>query len=152
MYVSAPQPNDPKLPIFFNVTASVGEQAANAHQDDIMLVQFLILANAEIKGAGSPAGEARRVRMLKVRPSGVVDPATIDGIRAWQEGAKEMFYPRTIVDGRVSSAKGYLYGGAMWTIVHLNAAFRSSFPRIWPRLQDHPKCPGPLKLRVPQVL
>jgi hypothetical protein len=151
MHVKAPEPPDPKLPIFFNVTASVGNQAANANRDDILLVQFLLRAIAEAIPATLPGGQGRRDRMLKVPLSGVIDPATIDGIRAWQEGAKEQF-PATVVDGRVSSARAYLYGGAMWTIVHMNAAFRAHFPTIWPRLQDHPRCPAPLRLRVPQVL
>jgi hypothetical protein len=151
MHVKAPQPPDPKLPIFFNVSASVGNQAANANSDDIFLVQFLIRAIAEAVPASLPGGQARRERMLKVPLSGAIDPATIDGIRAWQEGAKQLF-PGTVVDGRVSSARGYLYGGVMWTIVHMNAVFRANFPQLWPRLQDHPRCPVGLKLRVPQVL
>lgn len=151
MHVKAPEPPDPKLPIFLNVSASVGNQAANANSDDIILVQFLLRAIAETLPATVPGGQSRRERMLKVPLSGSIDPATIDGIRAWQEGAKEMS-PGTVVDGRVSSARGYLYGGAMWTIVHMNAVFRAHFPRMWPRLQDHPSCPAPLKLRVPLVL
>jgi hypothetical protein len=84
--------------------------------------------------------------------SGANDAATIDGIRAWQEGRKEGM-PATIVDGRVNSARGVFYvKGGEWTIVDLNAMFRTLFPKIWPRLQDHPSCPSLLKTRVPQIL
>ena len=89
--------------------------------------------------------------MLKVPISGSCDAATIDGIRAWQEGRKQDL-PGTVVDGRVSPARGYFYGSGEWTIVDLNTVFRLHFKGIWPRLQDHPNCPGLLKMRVPQVL
>jgi hypothetical protein len=151
MHVVAPKPADPKLPIFFNVTASVGQSGSNSNADDILLVQFFLRSIAEGVAATKPGGEARRQRMLKVPFSGSADALTIDGIRAWQEGAK-LDFPNTVVDGKVSVAQGYLYGGAMWTITHMNAAFRSTFPKIWPKLQDHALCPPALKLRVKQVL
>src|SRR5262245_32764554 len=146
MHVVAPKPADPKLPMFFNVTASVGQGGSNSNSDDIFLVQFYLRATAEATTATKPGGEERRQRALKVPLSGSCDALTIDGIRAWQEGAKQD-HPGTVVDGKVSVAQGYLYGGTMWTIVHLNAAYRSLFPGTWPRLQNHPKCPADLKLR-----
>ncbi|MHC4405713.1 MAG: hypothetical protein ACYTG0_39205, partial [Planctomycetota bacterium] len=60
--------------------------------------------------------------------------------------------PGTVVDGRVSPARGYKYGGGYWTIVALNAFIRKFCPKIWPRLQSFPDCPGLLKTRVPQEL
>jgi hypothetical protein len=152
MHIVATRPMVPNVPLFFNVDGSVGEQGQNSSAEDILLVQFLLHEIAVGAKASKPGGEAHRQRILKVPMSGACDAATIDGIRAWQEGRKDDM-PRTIVDGRVDSAHGVFYvRGGEWTIVDLSQVFRSLFPNIWPRLQDHPKCPAALKSRVPQVL
>src|ERR1035437_7625361 len=151
MHVVAPQPQDPKLPIFFNVDTSVGDKGANSSAEDILLVQFLIRQIAEEVPSSQPGGESRRQRMLKVPMSGSCDGATIDGIRAWQE-ARKVRAPGPVVAGLVSQARGYFYGPGEWTIVDLNAIFRQAFKEIWPRLDKRPSCPGLLRLRVIQVL
>jgi hypothetical protein len=152
MHVVVTKPSDPKIPLFFNLDSSVGHHGQNSRPEDIQLVQFLLHQIAEGAKASRPGGEARRQRMLKVPLSGNVDDATIDAIRAWQEGRKEEA-ATVVIDGRVSVARGTFYApGAEWTIADLNAIFRMLFPNIWPRLQDHPKCPALLKTRVPQVL
>jgi hypothetical protein len=152
MHIVATRPVVPELPLFFNVDGSVGENGQNSSAEDILLVQFLLHEIAAAAKSSKPGGEAHRQRILKVPMSGANDAATIDGIRAWQEGRKEGM-PATIVDGRVNSARGVFYvKGGEWTIVDLNAMFRTLFPKIWPRLQDHPSCPGLLKTRVPQIL
>jgi hypothetical protein len=152
MHIVATRPVVPELPIFFNVDSSVGENGQNSSAEDILLVQFLLHEIAAAAKSSKPGGEAHRQRILKVPMSGASDAATIDGIRAWQEGRKEGM-PATIVDGRVNSARGVFYvKGGEWTIVDLNAMFRTLFPKIWPRLQDHPSCPSLLKTRVPQIL
>ena len=139
MHIVATRQVVPELPIFFNVDSSVGENGQNSSAEDILLVQFLLHEIAAAAKSSKPGGEAHRQR-------------TIDGIRAWQEGRKEGM-PATIVDGRVNSARGVFYvKGGEWTIVDLNAMFRTLFPKIWPRLQDHPSCPSLLKTRVPQIL
>jgi len=102
--------------------------------------------------AKDAAGEARRQRVLKVPVTGIADAATMGGIHAWQEGRK-LNLSDTIVDGRIDPARGVFYAkSGEWTIVDLNAVFRAFFPKIWPRLQDHPKCPAGLKTRVAQAL
>lgn len=152
MHIVVTRPATPELPLFFNLDSSVGHQGQNSRQEDILLVQFLLHQIAEGAQASKPGGEARRQRMLKVPLSGICDDVTIDAIRAWQEGRKQEA-PATIVDGRVSVAHGVFYTkGGEWTIADMNAMFRILFPNIWPRLQDHPKCPGLLKTRVPQLL
>jgi len=152
MHIVMTRPADANLPIFFNVDTSVGKGGQNSSQEDILLVQFLLQATSEAAHSSSGVGEARRQRTMKVPVSGIADAATMDGIHAWQEGRKESL-PATIVDGRVNPARGIFYArGGEWTIVDLNAVFRAFFPRIWPRLQDHPKCPALLKTRVAQVL
>ena len=60
MHILAPRPPDPKLPILFNVDASVGEQGANSGQEDILLVQFLIHQIAQAVPSTKPGGESRR--------------------------------------------------------------------------------------------
>lgn len=151
MHVMAPQPADPKLPIFFNVDESVGRQGAN-HPEDVLLVQFMLRTVAEMTPSQSPQGESRRQRILQIPVTGFCDEATIDGIRAWQEARKETI-SGTVVDGRVSPARGYFYGGVgEWTIVDVNVFFRKLFSNVWPRLQDVPGCPPLLQARAPQVL
>ena len=151
MHIMAPKPPDPKLPIFFNLDASVGEMGENSSAEDILLVQFFLHTIATMVPASSTDGEARRQRMLLVPVSGSCDEATIDGIRAWQEGRKTTF-PGTIVDGKVSCARGYFYGGGEWTIVDLNMMFKKLFLGIWPRLQDAPDCPPLLQAKSAECL
>jgi hypothetical protein len=90
--------------------------------------------------------------MLKVQITGVSDADTIDGIRAAQEHIRQS-RPGTIVDGRVSPARGYEYGGGGgWIIVFLNMQIRLRFSDIWPRLQDLVDCPPQLRMKFSQVL
>jgi hypothetical protein len=150
MHVLAPQPADPKLPLFFNVDESVGNMGVN-NPEDVLLVQFMMRTVAEMTPAQNAEGASRRERMLLMPVSDYCDEATMDGIRAWQEGRKDTI-PGTVVDGRVSPARGYFYGGGEWTIVDVNVFFRKLFPNVWPRLQDVPNCPPALQARAPQVL
>ena len=143
---------DSDLPIFFNVDTSVGKGGQNSSQEDILLVQFLLQATAEATPPAQGARDATRQRAANLAASGVADAATADCISAWQE-ARKATKRATIIDGRVNPARGIFYAkGGEWTIVDLNAVFRASFPRLWPRLHDHPKCPALLKARMAQVL
>jgi hypothetical protein len=152
MHIVTTRPVDVNLPMFFNVDTSVGKDGRNSSPEDILLVQFLLQATAGAATARNAIGEARRQRVLKVPVTGVADAATMDGIQAWQEGRKQDLSD-TIIDGRIDSARGVFYArSGEWTIVDLNGVFRGFFPKLWPRLQDHPKCPAALKTRVAQVL
>ena len=106
------------LPIFFNVDSSVGENGQNSSAEDILLVQFLLHEIAAAAKSSKPGARPTGSGSLKVPMSGANDAATIDGIRAWQEGRKEGM-PATIVDGRVNSARGVFYvkggSGRSWT-------------------------------------
>jgi len=152
MHIATTRPMISNLPIFFNVDTSVGKSGQNSSKEDILLVQFLLKATAEVAPNGKGDGEASRQRALKVPVTGVADDLTMDGIHAWQEARKRSL-PATIIDGRVDPARGVFYAkGGEWTIVDLNGIFRTLFPNIWPRLQDHPKCPAILKRRFAQVM
>jgi len=152
MHVLVPKHPTSIVPIFFNIDASVGEKGQNSKQEDILLVQFLLRTIAETAKSSSPAGEARRLRIAKVPVTGACDSLTIDGIRAWQEGRHDGA-AATIVDGRADSARDVFYvKEGEWTIADLNGMFRLLFPAQWPRLQDHPKCPPQIKLRMSQLL
>jgi hypothetical protein len=151
MKLSLFSPPDPHLSVLFNVDSSVGAGGQNSSSEDIMLVQFLLRKNGEIVPAGGPDGEAENQVMRQVPPTGNVDQKTIDGIIAFQSGMKRKM-PSTTVDGRVSVARGYLYGGGYWTIVAMNSFIRHHAPDRWPRLQDFPDCPGMLKARFKAVL
>jgi hypothetical protein len=152
MHLVTTRPVVSDLPIFFNVDTSVGKGGQNSSQEDILLVQFLLQATAEASPPAKGSADAIRQRAANLPVTGLADAATTDCIHAWQEARKPTL-PGTIVDGRVNPARGVLYAkGGEWTIVDLNAVFRRFFPKIWPRLHDHPKCPALLKTRVPQVL
>lgn len=143
MHILAPKPPEHNFQMFFNVDQSVGQNAVNANPDDIMLVQFLIKRLGERLPVVSPGGHLRKARAMKVPLTGFCCPATIDGIKAWQEGWG------AAVDGRVSSARGYRYGSGVWTIVSLNATFRKHFPEAWPMLRN---APPPLSGKIKQIL
>lgn len=149
MHVLAPKPMNTEAPIFFNLDSSVGQNGNNSNPDDIMLVQFLIRTSAERNITN--VGRDRIQRMLKVVIDGNCGPLTIDGIRAVQETVRD-FKPATTVDGRASVAKGYQYGGGVYTIVALNASFRRRYPEMWPRLQNHPMCPPRLSTAIVNIL
>jgi hypothetical protein len=149
MHVLAPRPSNAFIPIFFNVDTSVGQNGSNSNKEDILLVQFLIHKTAEAPGA--QLSQERRDRMLKVKTSGKVDDATIDGIKAVQETMNES-RPGTIIDGKVSPARGYQYGAGFWTIVSMNSSLRRHFPNKWPRLQDFTDCPDEVKKKAKEVL
>jgi hypothetical protein len=135
--------------MLFNVEASVGKFGQNSKPDDVLLVQFLLRKCAEISEVA--VNPARKARLLQVPTTGFCEENTIDGIRAIQEQMKEK-NPGTVVDGRISRAQGYIYGGGAWTIVTLNASIRREFPNIWPRLQDFGDCPAPLAERIRAIM
>jgi len=89
--------------------------------------------------------------MKRVPQTGQIDQATIDGIIAFQS-ARKREHPGTIVDGRVSPASHYRYGGDLFTIVAMNGYIRKFAPQVWPRLNDFSDCPGMLKAKIPQIL
>jgi hypothetical protein len=149
MHAFAPRPSQPNIPIFFNVDSSVGKEGANSNWDDVLLVQFLVHKAGDT--ASPTISPDRKARMLKVRATGICDDDTIDGIRAAQEHIR-LGIPGTVVDGRVSPARGYDYGGGTWILVFLCMQLRMKFPNLWPRLQDLPDCPPQLKTRFAEVL
>ena len=146
MHLLMPKPSNTFVPIFFNVDAAVGNQGANA-TEDVLLVQFLLRKSAGAAGLSA----SRKTRLLKVKVNGTCDADTIDGIKAAQEHMREK-EPGTVVDGRVSRAHGYDYGGGFWTIATLNRNVRRDFSNVWPRLQDFSDCPASLKTRVAELL
>jgi len=145
MNVFLPGPGDH---LIFNVDAPVGPGTGST--EDILLVQFLIRKVAEKRLNAHPALKAR---MLKVPLSGVADAATVDGIKAAQEYLKaEPGYGGTVVDGRVSPARGISYGGGVWTICVLNNTVRDLYPELWPRLQDFDGCPVAVGAKAQKIL
>lgn len=145
-HLLAPQASNPELPVFFNVDHAVGTMPATNLREDVLLVQFLLTVMAKNPPPGrSPQFQAA---LGEVRFSGVADDATKNAIRAAQEEAKR-FQPQTVVDGRVSSAKGYSFGqSSNWIIVHLNESVQESNLSIWPRIDQIPGCPEEIKKLV----
>ena len=149
MHVMSPQPISTVTPMFFNVNSSVGNNGTNSNRIDILLVQFLIRKLSVVAAANLSPDQIARMRRVTV--DGVSGPITINGIRAVQERMRQE-NPRTVVDGRVSSAHGRQYGEGFWTIVTLNGSLRKRIPFVWPRLQDIPDCPAALKIEFQKCM
>ena len=145
VHVLAPKPADPRLPLFLNVDASVGENAQNSSTEDVMLVQYLLRMLGE-----HPAGRAHEIvpALLKVVPTGMMDADTIAAIRAMQsltvEGGRG--------DGKVSPAKDYSYGNNYYMICHLNAVARNRHKDLYPNLDHLPDCPPALREAIRRAL
>lgn len=84
--------------------------------------------------------------------TGAIDSLTINAIVRFQERRRETGLPRTIVDGRVSPAKGYRYRPSFYTIAMMNEFVQRDFYEQWPRLDRMPACPAKLKDMVIRTL
>lgn len=145
-HLLAPQPPDPELPVFFNVDGVVGAAPAQNLREDVLLVQFAL---SKLADSRLPVRAEMRAVLKAVRVTGAIDPETITAIREVQAMYKRGTYPGTIVDGRVSPARGgYDYGGACWIIVHLNNEIQSDHVNVWPRIDKIPGCPAELQKMV----
>jgi len=151
MDLSTPQPRNPSLPIFFNVSTSVGNQGMNTNRDDILLVQFFLRKNGEKVPAKTAEGAAENEIMKRVPLSGVADPATIAGIRAFQTAMRRKI-PSTAIDGRVSPARNYSYGSGMFTIAAMNGFLRRHCKDVWPRIHDFTDCPEPVRAKARELI
>ena len=143
-YVMAPRPPDAALPVFFNLEASVGHRGANSNRDDVLLVQFLL--KALTLRMTTAAGQRVKPILDQTPQTGVCDQATIRSIQAFQDAMQ------TVADGKVSPARGYRYGGGVWTIVNLQGSLREDFRQQWPRLDQIPGCPGQIRALMSQLL
>jgi hypothetical protein len=76
-----------------------------------------------------------------------MDTATAEAIRATQEAFRQR-NARMIVDGRVSPARGYNYGGSVWTIIDYNNVLQEQSKDVWPRVDKLPGCPSVLAAAV----
>ena len=132
-----PQPSFVQLPVFFNVDAVVGAAPAQNNREDVLLVQFCFQSIGAAPRSDAPAELTAAAKAVTL--SGTADSATISAIRALQKATAR---PSTVIDGRVSPAKGgYSYGGSVWSICHLNNLLQDRFLDCWPRLDKIPGCP-----------
>lgn len=92
VHILAPQPPHVHLPILFNVDAAVGQNAPAGAPNDVMLVQFFLKLIGDNPGG---LGAAHTATFKKVVPTGKMDQATIDGIKAAQASSS------ATQDGRV---------------------------------------------------
>lgn len=146
-HLLAPQQSLPTLPVFYNVDGVVGAAPAQNKREDVLLVQFAFVVMAS--SPASTSSPAMRSAAAAVKLTGVADPATINAIVAAQQEIKSKGQSGTVVDGRVSPAKGtYAYGSGTWTIVHLNESIQGRHIKIWPRIDQIAGCPGELQQMV----
>jgi hypothetical protein len=145
-HLLAPQQSKPTLPVFFNVDGVVGAAPAVNNREDVLLVQFAftVMASKRLPGASDAFYQAASA----VKMTGTIDQATINAITAMQVEVKKS-QPSTVVDGRVSPAKGtYGYGGGVYSIGHLNESMQHRHIENWPRIDKIPGCPPELKQMV----
>jgi len=149
--MTAPQPADPALPLFFNVDSVVGAAPAQNLREDVLLVQFYLRTIGDKPLAKTDPDLAAACR--KVNVTGVIDPETIAAIRLRQQVAKSLDgNSATVIDGRISPAKlGYSYG-QLWTIVFLNSDIQGRNKDVWPRLDKIAGCPPELKEMVSRTV
>lgn len=143
VHVLAPQPADRgELPLFLNIDGDVGENAPNANPQDVALVQFMLRTIGDRPGGRAvPVAEVLR----QVQTTGVMDAQTIAAIRALQSTRD----PGTVVDGKVSRARGYTYDGVHnYMIVALNHSMRNRYMDLYPRLDRVPGCPLEVEIAV----
>ena len=145
MHILAPRPPNPELPIFFNVDGVVGESPSRNLVEDVLFVQFVFRFVADHPVHVTTPGLLQILNA--VQPSGQIDDETIAAIRATQEAFRSRT-PGVIVDGRVSPAHGYIYGGAAWTIVDYNNILQEQCKDVWPRLDKLQGCPSLLAAAV----
>ena len=144
----APKVPDPELPVFFNVNGVVGAQPAQNLREDVLLVQFAfqVIGNTAISTSNQDVIAAAK----QVKVTGFIDQPTINAIMTMQRAGRNK---NQVADGRVSPAKGeYSYGGALWTIVHLNSSMQQRNVDIWPRIDKIPGCPPELKQMVTRTV
>lgn len=146
-HLLAPQKSLPTLPVFFNVDAVVGAAPATNNREDVLLVQFAFAVIAASPAADSSIEFQEAAAAVKL--TGTADEETINAIRASQAEANRKGSTGTVVDGRVSPAKGgYAYGDSTWTIVNLNESIQHRNVKVWPRIDQIAGCPAELKLMV----
>lgn len=145
-HLLTPKPAHAALPVFFNVDGVVGERPAENRQEDVFLVQFLINLVGSTPTAKTEPELVAAFRRVSV--TGTIDQATIDAIRAYQQIRRNTDGPSQVVDGRISPARGYQFGSALYTIVLFNDMVQNRNTDIWPRIDKLPNCPGPLRTMV----
>ncbi|HSM59939.1 MAG TPA: hypothetical protein VK849_04035 [Longimicrobiales bacterium] len=150
-HLLAPQPPHPELPVFFNVDGVVGAPPADNRREDVMLVQFALemIADSPLRENMDPAlvAAAREVRV-----TGSIDAETVNAIQAFQLATRRAFDPATVVDGRVSPARGGYSYGSTWTIARLNESVQHRNRGIGPRIDRIPGCPGELQQMVARTV
>lgn len=138
--------SEPAIPVFYNIDGAVGAAPAANHREDVLLVQFAFAAMA-----ANPIPETSMQfykAICAVRPTGTIDLATINAIKAMQIEVKKL-KPDTIVDGRVTPANGVCRCSAgAYAILNLNEFVQCTHIDLWPRIDKIPGCPLELKQMV----
>lgn len=146
-------PADPEssLPLWYNVDETVGAWPARNAEEDVWLVQFLLHAAL----TNSTLAESREVGKTVVlngrcSPGDPADP-TIAALRYVQRQLRTHGLT-TVVDGRVSRARAYHFGGGYFTIVWLNEMVQRRHHALWPRIDRIPKAPDPVRKLVTRTV
>jgi hypothetical protein len=138
--------SEPAIPVYYNIDGAVGAAPAANHREDVLLVQFAFAAMAASPMPDTTMEFYRAI--CEVRPTGTIDQATINAIKALQIEVKKV-KPDTMVNGRVSPANvNCCGGGSAFTIKSLNESVQHGHIDLWPRIDKIPGCPLELKQMV----
>lgn len=138
---------DSDLPVFYNVEAVVGSAPAVNQHEDVLLVQFLLrLLKTAFKK------QETRILLATMPLTGIITQQTIAGIVLIQESIKKSGFPATIIDGRASPARDYMYGASFYTIAILNEFVQREHYDLWPRLDKMPEAPAKIRDLVFRIL
>lgn len=141
-------PQDPQLPVIWNVDVAVGKNAVKTGPD-VSLVQFMMRGIGVKNGTGSTA---LNKLLAAVQVDGTCSDKDIACIEAFQTQLWTQ-NKQTTVDGKVSVATPSIgYGGAGYTIGHLNWHYRKSYWANWPCIDFDTGCPPAVAAAVHKCL
>jgi hypothetical protein len=138
-----------QLPVFYNISCSVGRNAVN-NRVDVMMVQYLLReiysnSNAFNPPVTPPKGE------MKV--DGICGPITLDWILETQKQLRARG-SSVMVDGKVDRATHGFIGSishTIYTIIHLNASLQKARPDAFPRLEATGDVPPLLRSSIVRI-
>jgi hypothetical protein len=141
-------PLDPQLPVIWNVDVAVGKNAVKTGTD-VSLVQFMMRSIGVKNGTDSAA---LNKLMAAVKVDGSFSDKDLACIEAFQTHVWTK-NKQTIVDGKVSVAAPSIgYGGASYTIGHLNWGYRKQYWANWPCIDFDAGCPPAVAAAVNKCL
>jgi hypothetical protein len=136
-------PESDELPVFYNVTHAVGQNAPNV-PNDVKLVQYLLMAYYE-KAGNPPPG--------KMSVSGYCEPVTMRWILDFQMRLNKSFPNGVLLDGRIDRVRNNSIitsiSKTQYTLVCLNNSVKFRNPYAFVKLPLFIPLENPLNVPPP---